>query len=221
MGLDVSLRQAGETTILDLAGDLVLPECRSLHGEIKRLLQIGARKVSVNLKNVQRIDEHGLGTLSSCHVSVLREFSTLSLFSPTPEVREAIQGTHLGRVLEIYDTEEDLLASSNKPLTNPLRTEGLYLVTQVRQVGCFALWAFLVLTLAVLWMQLSYPGLLDKLTWLVLLEGLLLSPIREISDQPALVFFYLIVLLFVGTALLIAFDSRLHWLRRLIEGRNR
>jgi len=220
MGLAVSLRQAGDTTIIDLAGDLVLPECENLHGEIKELLQTGTRRVSVNLKDVQGIDEHGLGTLSACHVSVLREFSTLSLLSPTPEVREAIQRTHLERVVEIYDTEEDLLARADRHPTNPVRTEGLYLVTQLRQVVCMLLWVFLALDLLVLWMQLSHPAGLDKLNWLVQLEGLLLSPIRVISDQPAPIFFYLIALLFVGTVLLIFLDSHLHWLRRLIEGKS-
>jgi len=219
MGLDVSLRQAGDTTIIDLAGDLVLPECEKLHGQVKALLQTGTRRVSINLKNVQRIDEHGLGTLSACHVSVLREFSTLSLLSSTPEVRAAIGRTHLERVVGIFDTEEDLLAASDQRVTDPVRTEGLYLVAQVRQVVCFSLWLFLALVLAVLWMQLSHPALLDKLTWLVLLEGLLLSPIRAISDQPAPVLFYLMVLLLVGTVLLISLDSHLHWLRRLIEGK--
>lgn len=101
MALDVSLRQTGDTTIIDLAGDLVWPECGNLHDVVKELLQTGIRRVAVNLKNVQRIEEHGLGTLSACHVSVLREFSTLSLLSPTPEDREAIQRTHLERVVEV------------------------------------------------------------------------------------------------------------------------
>jgi anti-anti-sigma factor len=221
MDLSVSLRQAGDATIVDLTGDLVSPECRSLHGEIKQLLQSGARQLAVNLKNVQRIDEHGLGTLSSCHVSVLREFSTLSLLSPTPEVRGALQGTHLERVLEIYDTEEELLARLHKRATDPARTEGLYLVAQARQVMCVALWGFLGLVLVVLWMQLSHPGMLRRLTWLVQLERFLLGPIHAFSHDAAAVFFYLLSLLFVGGVLLIIFDSRLHRLRSLIEGRNR
>lgn len=113
-----------------------------------------------------------------------------------------------------------MLASSDTRSPNPVQTEGVYLVIQVRQVVCAALWVFLALVLLVLWMQLSHPAVLDKLAWLVLLEGLLLSPLRAISNQPALVFFYLIALFFVGTVLLIAFDSRLHWLRRLIEDKN-
>jgi hypothetical protein len=76
MGLQVSLREAGEVTIIDLAGDLVFPDCAELHLEVKKLLQAGTRRVALNLEKVEGVDQHGLGTLSACFVSVLRESTT-------------------------------------------------------------------------------------------------------------------------------------------------
>lgn len=221
MGLEVSLREVGDTTIIDLAGDLVGPESGDLHSLVKELLQTGKHRLSVNLKKVQRIDEHGLGRLSACHVSALRESSRLNLLSPTSEVREALQRTRLERFIEIYDTEEDLLAGSVSRSRNPVRTARVYVLLLTRGVTCAVLWVFLALVLVVLWMQVSHPAVLDRLAWLVLFEGLLLSPIRAISDQPTPVFFYLILLYFGGMLLLIFIDSHLYWLRRVIEGKTR
>jgi anti-sigma B factor antagonist len=214
MGLQVSLREAGEVTIIDLAGDLVFPDCAELHLEVKKLLQAGTRRVALNLEKVEGVDQHGLGTLSACFVSVLREFATLSLLNPSQEVRDALKKIRLEKVVTVYDSEEDLLRNLEQ---DQRQQEGFSLLDQLRQVVCAALWAFMALVLIVLWMQLSHPAALDRMAALVELEALVLDPLGELSGDPASVLFYLIFLVFLASALLIYLDSHLHWLRRRLH----
>jgi anti-anti-sigma factor len=217
MSLEISLREAGQGTIIDLAGDLVLPECEELHREVKKLLQGGTRRVCINLEEVGSVDQQGLGTLSACYVSVLREFATLSLLGPSEDVRDTIRRIRLEQVVTIYDTEEDFIQAAGPSGLKPLQREGLHFAQQLQQILCGVVWVFLAMVLVVLWMQFSHPAVLDRLTLLVLLEELVLSPVADIADQAAPVVFYLIFLLFLGSAVLLLFDSRFHRLRRLLK----
>jgi len=217
MGLNISLREGAQATIIDLEGDLVLPECGELHAEVKKLLQDGTRRVGVNLEKVTGVDQHGLGTLSSCYVSVLREFATLSLLAPSEEALLAIKRIRLEQVVAVHTSEEDFLKSLDQGTLHPVEREGLYFVRQLQQIACGVVWVFLGLVVLVLWMQFSHPGVLDRMTWLGLLEEMVLGPVTAISDERAPVLFYLVFLIFAGSAVLLLFDSRLQRLRRLLK----
>lgn len=217
MALNISLREGAQASIIDVEGDLVLPECRELHLEVKKVLQTGTRRVGLNLEKVTGIDQHGLGTLSSCYVSVLREFAKLSVLRPSAEVFEAIKRIRLEQVVTVYDTEEEFLKVPDQVVLNPVEREGLHFVQQLQQIACGVVWVFLGLVVLVLWMQFPHPGVLNRMTWLELLGDLVLSPVTAVSNELAPILFYLFLLLFMGSLVLLLFDSRLDRLRRLLK----
>jgi anti-sigma B factor antagonist len=99
-------------TILDLTGDIDLANSpmlrKALLGEIK---EKKTPKVFLNLKGVRYIDSSGIATLVE-GLKASRETGTrLILYGLSTSVREVMQLSRLQKLFEIYDTEEQALAS--------------------------------------------------------------------------------------------------------------
>lgn len=109
--MEISLREKHNVTILDLAGELIAPDCSGLPPQVKELLAAGKKKIALNLKKVERADSLGLGALAASFVSAQRQEGTLRLFSPNERVREAIRATRLDFVIATYSKEKDAVAS--------------------------------------------------------------------------------------------------------------
>ena len=108
----ISARQQGQTTILDVSGDIdfanstevrqwVLNEIRDSH--TPRLL--------VNLSQVRYVDSSGVASLVEGLKASRDLGSRLILFGPNPSVREVLELSHLNKVFEVYDNEEQALAA--------------------------------------------------------------------------------------------------------------
>lgn len=113
MALQVALREKRDVTILDVAGDLVAPDCSALTNRVKELLATGKTKIALNLKDVRRADSLGLGSLAASFISAQRQDGALKLCSPNDVVYQSLQDTLIDRVIEVYFQEEDALASFN------------------------------------------------------------------------------------------------------------
>ena len=71
--LNISNRQSGNVTILDLSGKIALGESnRALHEAIRGLTADGNKNILLNLANVTLIDSSGLGELVASYASVER-----------------------------------------------------------------------------------------------------------------------------------------------------
>lgn len=110
--MQIAVREVNGGVILDLSGDIDLahsPEMRkSLLGQIKDKRQ---PKVFLNLQGVRYIDSSGIASLVEGLKASRDLGSRLILFSLTPGVREVIQLARLQKIFEIFDTEEQALAS--------------------------------------------------------------------------------------------------------------
>jgi anti-sigma B factor antagonist len=99
-------------TILDLSGDIDLshsPEMRkALLGEIK---EKRTPKVFLNLKNVRYIDSSGIASLVEGLKASRDQGSRLILYGLNKTVREVMQLSRLQKIFEIYEDEEQALAS--------------------------------------------------------------------------------------------------------------
>ena len=111
MALQISVRERGDVTILDVAGELNASGCPALPQQVKQLLALGKRKIAINLEEVTFVDSTGLGSLVASFTSARSHNGALKLFSPNPVVHEAIQMTLLHRVIETHHREADALAS--------------------------------------------------------------------------------------------------------------
>lgn len=110
--INISERQAGDVTILDLSGKVTIGEGSvALRGAIRRLLGEGKSKILLNLAGVGYIDSSGIGELVSSFTAVNKEGGTLKLLNLTQKIQDLLAITKLLTVFDVYDSEADALAS--------------------------------------------------------------------------------------------------------------
>ena len=110
--LNISTRQSGGVTIVDLSGKIALGESnRALHEAIKNLIEAGNKNILLNLANVTLIDSSGLGELVAGYASAERNGGAMKLANLSDRFIELITITKLYTVFDIYDNEADALAS--------------------------------------------------------------------------------------------------------------
>jgi anti-sigma B factor antagonist len=110
--VQIAFRVEDGYTIFDLSGDIDLahsPQMRkALLGEIK---EKKVPKVFLNMKNVRYIDSSGIASLVE-GLKASREMSSrLILYALSTSVREVMQLSRLQKIFEIFDDEQQALAS--------------------------------------------------------------------------------------------------------------
>ena len=112
--INISERQAGDVTILDLEGKVTIGEGSvALRNAIRRLLGEGKTKILLNLGSVGYIDSSGLGELVSSFTAVNKEGGTLKLLNLTQKIQDLLAITKLLTVFDVFDDEASALASFN------------------------------------------------------------------------------------------------------------
>ncbi len=110
--MKVAERAAGEVTVLDLTGRIVLGEGDEvLRNKVREVVAAGSRKVLLNLGGVSYVDSAGLGELVRCHTRLAREGGVMKLLNLTERMEDLLQITKLVTVFETFDSEEEALAS--------------------------------------------------------------------------------------------------------------
>jgi anti-sigma B factor antagonist len=110
--VQIVARSLDGSTIFDISGDIDLahsPQMRkALLGEIK---EKRIPKVFLNLKNVRYIDSSGIASLVE-GLKASRDVGTrLILYGLSNTVREVMQLSRLQKIFEIFDDEQQALAS--------------------------------------------------------------------------------------------------------------
>jgi anti-sigma B factor antagonist len=112
--INISERQAGDVTILDLSGKVTIGEGSvALRGAIRRLLGEGKNKILLNLGSVGYIDSSGIGELVSSFTAVNKEGGSLKLLNLTQKIQDLLAITRLLTVFDVFDEEAEALASYN------------------------------------------------------------------------------------------------------------
>src|SRR5438477_313951 len=110
--INISERQAGDVTILDLAGKVTIGEGSvALRTAIRRLLEEGKKRILLNLAGVGYIDSSGIGELVSSYTAINKEGGQLKLLRLTQKLRDLLTITKLLTVFDAYDTEADALSN--------------------------------------------------------------------------------------------------------------
>jgi anti-sigma B factor antagonist len=108
--MDISTRQSGTATIVDVIGDITLynsPQVRKVLLEL--LKDKKAQRVIVNLERVRYIDSAGVASLVE-GLKLSRDLkSTFALFGLSRTAREVLELTRLIKVFEVYNNEEEAL----------------------------------------------------------------------------------------------------------------
>jgi anti-sigma B factor antagonist len=108
--MDISTRQSGAATIVDVVGDITLynsPQVRKVLLEL--LKDKKAPRVIVNLEQVRYIDSAGVASLVE-GLKLSRDLkSTFALYGLSRTAREVLELTRLIKVFEVYNSEEEAL----------------------------------------------------------------------------------------------------------------
>ena len=110
--LDVSERQAGDVTILDMNGSVRMGEgAISLRNSIRGLVDQDKKKILLNLHGVKNIDSSGIGELIANYTTVSRDGGQLKLLNLTEKIQNLLVITKLLTVFDSYDNEAEALNS--------------------------------------------------------------------------------------------------------------
>jgi len=112
VGLEISIRQSDDVTILDLHGKaLIGADSELLRSHLKELVANGARKLLLNLVDFTQIDSSGMSIIIRTCDSLRREGGDLRLLRPSGRVLEVFRVLHLLQVLVSFEDETQALAS--------------------------------------------------------------------------------------------------------------
>ncbi len=110
--LNITERQAGDITILDMDGKVTIGEGSvALRNTIRKLLGEGRKKILLNLGNVGYVDSSGIGELVSSFTAVNKEGGSLKLLNLTQKIQDLLAITKLLTVFDVYESEADALSS--------------------------------------------------------------------------------------------------------------
>jgi anti-sigma B factor antagonist len=110
--LNISERQAGDVTVLDLSGKITIGEGSvSLRSAIRRLIEEGKKKILLNLGQVGYVDSSGIGELVSSYTTIGRENGQLKIVNLTQKIQDLLAITKLLTVFDVYDDEATALNS--------------------------------------------------------------------------------------------------------------
>jgi anti-sigma B factor antagonist len=109
--LNISERQAGDVTILDMDGKVTIGEGSvALRTTIRRLLGEGKKNILLNLGGVGYVDSSGIGELVSSFTSVQKDGGKLKMLNLTQKIQDLLAITKLLTVFDVFENEGEALA---------------------------------------------------------------------------------------------------------------
>jgi anti-sigma B factor antagonist len=110
--MDISERESGNVTIVDLNGKLNLGDAtQRLHDKVNSLLQQGRKNIILNLGEVSSVDSGGLGELVRTLTSMQKHGGSLKVANLPKRVHDLLVMTRLVTVFDTYDDEASALKS--------------------------------------------------------------------------------------------------------------
>ena len=110
--MPISQRQRNDVTILDIKGKITIGAAEeALRDAVHRVLGAGAQKLLLNLKDVTTIDSSGVGELVSSYTSATNRGAKIKLANLPPKINDILTITQLITVFDVYDTEDEAVAS--------------------------------------------------------------------------------------------------------------
>ena len=113
MGLQISIRESDDVSILDLRGRATIDagESELLERRLQKLVANGARKLLLNLTDLTRVDSSGISVIVGTCVSLRRQGGDLRMLCPSGPVLEVFRVLHLLKAISSFEDEAQALAS--------------------------------------------------------------------------------------------------------------
>jgi anti-sigma B factor antagonist len=110
--VQISARRVDKTTIFDIVGDIDLANSPQIRKAVlHEIREEHTPKVVMNLTKVRYIDSSGVASLVEGLKASRDAGSRFILFGLSPAAREVLQLSRLLKIFEVYDNEEQFLAS--------------------------------------------------------------------------------------------------------------
>jgi anti-sigma B factor antagonist len=110
--MQISERESGAVTILDLSGKVTLGDGDTLlKDKLHSLLHQGKKNVLLNLGDVSYVDSAGLGAIVAAYTTMTREGGALKLSNVTKKLQDLLSITKLLTVFETFDSEDEAVRS--------------------------------------------------------------------------------------------------------------
>jgi anti-sigma B factor antagonist len=113
VGLQISIRESEDVTILDLRGRSTIDagESELLDSHLQKLVANGARKLLLNLADLTRVDSSGISVIVGTCVSLRRQGGDLRVLRPRGLVLEVFRVLRLPEAIPSFEDEAEALAS--------------------------------------------------------------------------------------------------------------
>jgi len=112
VGLQISIRESDDVTILDLQGRVTIGvDSDLLSGQLENLVANGVRNLLLNLADVTQLDSSGVSVIVGTYVSLRRQGGSLKLLCPCGRVRAVLQVIHMPEIIPTFEDETEALAS--------------------------------------------------------------------------------------------------------------
>jgi anti-sigma B factor antagonist len=112
VGLQFSIRESTDVTILDLQGRVTIGADRDLlNVHLKKLVAQGVRKLLLNLEDVTQLDSMGISAVVATYVSLSRQGGSLKLLCPRGRVQDVLRVIRLADFIPTFEDETQALAS--------------------------------------------------------------------------------------------------------------
>ena len=113
MALLISIRDCGDVSVVDLFGRSTVDTGESdlLSKDLRMLLDVGKRKLLLNLMNLSQIDSSGVSIIVEVFVSLKRAGGVLKLLAPRGRVLNVLRVFRLLDIIPIFEDETDALKS--------------------------------------------------------------------------------------------------------------
>lgn len=108
--LNIQERQSGETTILDLEGDVIMGGgSAKLREAVAELTRNDKNNILLNFQKVKYLDSSGTGEIVSLCKSFEKSGGNLKLSNLSPKVEEVLALSSILPILDVYDDEASAL----------------------------------------------------------------------------------------------------------------
>jgi anti-anti-sigma factor len=112
VGLQVSIWESADVTILDLQGRATIDRGNDLlSSHLRKLIGDGTRKVLLNLAGVPQVDSSSISTIVRAFVSLGHQGGSLKLLRPRGSVRMVRETLHLLDAIPSFEDEAEAVAS--------------------------------------------------------------------------------------------------------------
>jgi len=112
--VDIEERIVGTVTFLEPLGRMVLSEDSTdsaLKDRVAAHLREGRRLFVLALTHVSQMDTSGLTTLVAAYIAARKQEGRIAVANPQKRVRELLRITRLDTLFQVFDCEEDAVAS--------------------------------------------------------------------------------------------------------------